>query len=40
MELSYQKAKLYYYNFHPLKIVSRYRDPQLQVGTDYLHIYN
>ena len=24
-------AKLIYLNFHPLEIVSRYRDPQLQV---------
>ena len=25
-------AKLSYLNFHQLKVVSRYRDPQLQVG--------
>ena len=25
-------AKLIYLSFHPLEIVSRYRDPQLQVG--------
>ena len=24
-------AKLIYLNFHPLEVVSRYRDPQLQV---------
>ena len=24
-------AKLSYLNFHPLEVVSRYRDPQLQV---------
>ena len=28
-------AKLYYPNFHPLEVVSRYRDPQLQVGENY-----
>ena len=22
-------------NFHPLEVVSRYRDPQLQVGENY-----
>ena len=26
-----QHAKLIYSNFHPLEVVSRYRDPQLQV---------
>ena len=25
-------AKLFNLNFHPLEVVSRYRDPQLQVG--------
>ena len=24
--------KVSYLNFHPLEVVSRYRDPQLQVG--------
>ena len=24
-------------NFHPLKLVSRYRDPQNQVGEKYVH---
>ena len=28
-------AKLIYYNFQPLEVVSRYRDPQLQVGENY-----
>ena len=28
-------AKLSYLNFHPLEVVSRYRDPQLQVGENY-----
>ena len=25
----------YLYNFRPLEVVSRYRDPQLQVGENY-----
>ena len=29
-------AKLIYLNFHPLKVVSRYRYPQLQMGENYL----
>ena len=28
-------AKLFNMNFHPLEIVSRWRDPQLQVGENY-----
>ena len=28
-------AKLIYLNFHPLEVVSRYRDPQLQVAENY-----
>ena len=31
-------AKLIYLNFHPLEVVSRYRDPQLQVDENYLNI--
>ena len=27
-------------NFHPLEVVSRYRDPQLQVGENYSHLLN
>ena len=26
-------------NFHPLEVVSRYRDPQLQVGKNYSHYF-
>ena len=26
--------------FHPLEVVSRYRDPQLQVGEIYSHLFN
>ena len=28
-------AKLNNLNFHPLEVLSRYRDPQLQVGENY-----
>ena len=28
-------AKLFYFNFHPLEVVSRWRDPQLQVSENY-----
>ena len=27
-------------NFHPLEIVSRYRDQQLQVGANYTDLFN
>ena len=33
-------AELIYLNFHPLEVVSRYRDPQLQVGENYSHLFN
>ena len=33
-------AKINYLNFHPLEVVSRYRDPQLQVGGNYLYLLN
>ena len=33
-------AKLIYSNFHPLEIVSRYRDPQLQVAENSSHFFN
>ena len=29
-------AKLIYLNFHPPEVVSRYRNPQLQVGENYV----
>ena len=32
-------AKLSYLNFHPLEIVSRYRDPQLQVDENYSYLF-
>ena len=33
-------AKLIYLNFHPLEIVSRYRDLQLQVAEHYSYLFN
>ena len=33
-------AKLISSNFHPLEVVSRYRDPQLQVGENYSYLFN
>ena len=32
-------AKLIYLNFHPLEVVSRYRDPQLQVDENYSDLF-
>ena len=33
-------AKLMYLNFHPFKVVSRYRDPQFLVGENYLYLFD
>ena len=33
-------ADLNHLNSHPPEIVSRYRDPQLQVGENYLYLFN
>ena len=33
-------AKLTYFNFHPLEVVSRYRDPQLQLDENYAYLFN
>ena len=33
-------AKLFYFNFHPLEVVSRYRDPHFQVGENYSYLFN
>ena len=33
-------AKLIDLNFQPLEVVSRYCDPQLQVGEKYLYLFN
>ena len=33
-------AKLNDLNFHLLEVVSRYRDPQLQVDENYSHLFN
>ena len=32
--------KLIYLNFQPLEVVSRYRDPQLQVAENYSYLFN
>ena len=32
--------KSIYLNFHPLEVVSHYRDPQLQVGEIYSYLFN
>ena len=39
----YQSLTLFsllYLNFHRLEVVSRYRDPQLQVGENYSYLFN
>ena len=33
-------AELIYFNFQPLEVVSRYRDPQPQVAENYLYLLN
>ena len=33
-------AKLIYLDFHPLEVVSRYRDPQPQVVENYSYLFN
>ena len=33
-------AMLIYLNFQPLEVVSRYRDPQLQVAENYAYLLN
>ena len=35
-----ESAKLNNLNFRPLEAVSRYRDPQLQVGENYSYLFN
>ena len=35
-----QAAKLNQSIFHPFEVVSRYRDPQLQVGEKYSYLFN
>ena len=32
-------ANLIYFNFQPLEVVSRYRDPQPQVVENYSHLF-
>ena len=31
---------LCYLHFHPLEVVSRYRDPQIQVGENDAYVFN
>ena len=38
--LNLYPAQLIYLNFQPLEVVSRYRDPQLQVTENYLYLFN
>ena len=33
-------AKVNNLNFHPLEVVPRCRDPQLQVGENYSYLFN
>ena len=33
-------AKILYLNFYPLQVVSRYRDPQLQLPKNYAYLIN
>ena len=35
-----QPAKLFFFNFQPLEVMSRYRDPQLQVVENYSNLFN
>ena len=35
-----QTVKLNHLNFHPPEAVSRYSDPQLQVGENYSYLFN
>ena len=37
-DLNPKSTELNNLNFHPLEVVSRYRDPQLQVGENYSHL--
>ena len=40
MSISPYPAKLLYVHFQPLEVVSRYRDPQLQVGENYTYLFD
>ena len=31
---------IFIFSFHPLEVVARYRDPQLQVGENYTHLFD
>ena len=32
--------KINNFNFHPFQVVSRYRDPQLEMGENYSYLFN
>ena len=38
--LNMLKSYVIEFNFYPLEVVSRCRDPQLQVAIKYLHLFN
>ena len=40
MNINNSSAKLINLNFHPLGVVSRYRDPQIQLGEHYSYLFN
>ena len=40
VDLNSHPAKVIYFNFQPLEIVSQYRDPQFQVGENYTDLLN
>ena len=39
-QMNPESSKLNHLKFHPLKVVSRYRDSQLQVGDNYSYLFN
>ena len=36
----FKSVKVFYLIFHPPEVVSRYRDPQRQVGENYSYLFN
>ena len=40
VRVKHSPAKLSILNVYPLEVVSRYRDPQLQVGKNYSYLFN
>ena len=39
-KINTQTSKFNHLNFHPPKVVSRYRDPQPNVDENYLYLFN